>query len=203
MDDKGLLIVISGPSGTGKGTLCKELLRKNPDIHISISATTRLARKGEKDGKSYFFVSQEKFNDMIDGDELLEHARVYDNYYGTPKKYVLEMLKKGKDVLLEIDTIGALQIKEKYRDGVFIFILPPSLMELENRITGRGTESKEDIKKRLAAAIEEIKRIKHYDYAVVNEHIRTAIDDIEAIIRAEKCKITRNIDAFDYLIKEG
>ncbi|HZX21702.1 MAG TPA: guanylate kinase [Clostridia bacterium] len=192
MIGKGLLIVISGPSGAGKGTICKELRKNNPQIRLSISATTREPRAGEKDGVNYHFITVDKFQRMIDEHKFLEYAFVYDNYYGTPEQYVMENLQNGNDVLLEIDIVGALQIKKKFGDAVFIFILPPSLGELRNRIVGRGTESPPDIEKRYDAAVSEIKQVMKYDYAIINDDISKAIQDVEAIIRAEKCRVLRN-----------
>lgn len=194
MVSKGLLVVVSGPSGAGKGTICKELLKNNSQIKVSISATTRLPRTGEEDGVNYFFINRDKFENMIDGDDFLEYAMVYDNYYGTPKQYVMNNLENGNDVLLEIDIVGALQIKERFEDAVFIFILPPSLEELKNRIIGRGTETLSDIEKRYGSAISEIKQVIKYDYAVVNDDVARAVKDIEAIIRAEKSKVLRNYE---------
>ncbi|QUH21687.1 guanylate kinase [Alkaliphilus sp. B6464] len=194
MVSKGLLVVVSGPSGAGKGTICKELLKNNSQIKVSISATTRLPRTGEEDGVNYFFINRDKFENMIDGDDFLEYAMVYDNYYGTPKQYVMNNLENGNDVLLEIDIVGALQIKERFEDAVFIFILPPSLEELKNRIIGRGTETLSDIEKRYGSAISEIKQVIKYDYAVVNDDVTRAVKDIEAIIRAEKSKVLRNYE---------
>lgn len=191
MSSKGLLIVVSGPSGAGKGTICKELLSNNPQIKVSISSTTRLPRPGEKDGVNYFFIDKNKFETMINNNDFLEYASVYDNYYGTPKEYVMNNLENGNDVLLEIDIVGALQIKERFEDAIFIFILPPSLEELKNRIVGRGTESLSDIEKRYGSAISEIKQVIKYDYAVVNDDIKRAVEDIKAIIIAEKCKVLR------------
>ncbi|MDU5021698.1 MAG: guanylate kinase, partial [Clostridiales bacterium] len=136
MKRKGLLLVISGPSGAGKGTICKEFLENNKDVKLSVSATTRSPRDGEVDGVNYFFVTKDKFKEMIDNNELLEHAQIYDNFYGTPKAAILENLENGNDVVLEIEMQGARQIKEVYPEGVFIFILPPSLDELKNRIVG-------------------------------------------------------------------
>lgn len=192
--NKGLLIVVSGPSGAGKGTICKELLRNNSQINVSVSTTTRLPRVGEKDGINYFFINKNKFENMISNDEFLEYAKVYDNYYGTPKEYVIENMENGKDVLLEIDIVGALQVKERFKDAVFIFILPPSLEELKSRIVGRGTESVSDIEKRYGAAVSEIKQVIKYDYAVVNDDVATAVEDIESIMKAEKCKVLRNYE---------
>lgn len=192
--NKGLLIVVSGPSGAGKGTICKGLLKNNSQVKVSISATTRLPRTGEKHGINYFFIDKNKFETMINNDDFLEYAKVYDNYYGTPKQYVIENLESGKDVLLEIDILGALQVKEKFKNAVFIFILPPSLEELKTRIIGRGTESTSDIEKRYGSAVSEIKQVIKYDYAVINDNITTAIEDIESIIAAEKCKVLRNYE---------
>lgn len=194
MIGKGLLIIVSGPSGAGKGTICKELLKNNPRIKVSISVTTRKPRAGEKDGLNYYFITKDKFQDMIDEHRFLEYAIVYDNYYGTPKQYVINNLQNGNDVLLEIDIVGALQIKEKFKDAVFIFILPPSLKELKNRIISRGTDSLPDIEKRYDAAVSEIKQVIKYDYVVINDNISGAMQDIEAIIRAEKCRVLRNYE---------
>lgn len=194
MAKKGLLIVVSGPSGAGKDTICRKLLKNNPQIKASISATTRKPRLGEEDEVDYFFISKEKFKRMISEGSFLEYATVYDNYYGTPKQYVMNNLENGNDVLLEIDIVGALQIKERFKDAVFIFILPPSLEELRNRIVGRGTESQSDIEKRYGAAISEIKQVIKYDYAVINDDVFEAVEDIETIIKAEKNKVLRNYE---------
>jgi len=191
MSSKGLLIVVSGPSGAGKGTICKKLLEHNSQIKVSISSTTRLPRIGEEDGVNYFFIDKNKFEGMIDNNDFLEYASVYDNYYGTPRQYVMNNLENGNDVLLEIDIVGALQIKERFEDAVFVFILPPSLEELKNRIVGRGTESISDIEKRYGAAISEIEQVIKYDYAVINDDLARAVQDIESIMRAEKCRVLR------------
>ncbi|HZK57380.1 MAG TPA: guanylate kinase [Clostridia bacterium] len=192
MVSKGLLIVVSGPSGAGKGTICKKLLENNPRMKISISATTRKPRVGEKNGINYYFISEDKFQHMMYEHKFLEYAIVYDNYYGTPEQYVIDNLQNGNDVLLEIDIVGALQIKKKFRDAVFVFILPPSLKELKNRIVSRGTENLTDIEKRYDAAISEIKQVMKYDYVIINDNVSEAVQDIEAIMRAEKRKVLRN-----------
>lgn len=182
---KGLLILISGPSGTGKGTVC-DLLRKNhPEISYSISATTRQPRPGEQDGVNYYFYDKEKFRQMIDAGELLEWAEVYGNYYGTPKQKVLDRLNAGDDILLEIDTQGALNVMQAMPEGLFIFLLPPSLEELANRLKGRGTETEESLQRRLGAAVDEIKIAHNYRYVVVNDKVEAAEKAIAGIIEAE------------------
>lgn len=197
---KGLLLVISGPSGCGKGTICKKLLSRNQNINFSISATTRKPRKGEANGINYFFVGKEEFKNMIKNDEFLEYASVHGNYYGTPKKYVFEKMAEGENIILEIDVQGALQIKEKYPEGVFIFILPPSMEELKNRIVKRGTESKEDIDRRLNNAYKEIELAKQYDYIVLNDQVLSAVEKIESIIIAEKNRTLRQKNLLDEII---
>ncbi|KAJ51500.1 guanylate kinase [Clostridium tetanomorphum] len=201
MNKKGLLIVISGPSGTGKGTVCKALLEEN-DFWISVSATTRTPRKGEVDGVNYFFLEKEEFLRRIDLEDFLEYAEVYGNYYGTPRSNVLKKLEEGRDVILEIDIQGALKVKENYPDGVFIFILPPSMEELKKRITNRGTETEESLMTRFKSAYKEINYVSKYNYAVVNDTVSEAVRKIECIIAAEKCRVDRIKDAiFDS--KEG
>ena len=191
LNRKGLLLVVSGPSGAGKGTICKALLNKNDQIKLSVSATTRKPRNGEVHGVNYFFIEKEEFTKMIENGEFLEHAQIYDNFYGTPKAAIIECLEKGQDVILEIEMQGARQIKEVYPEGVFIFVLPPSLEELKSRIVGRGTETQEEIEKRFSCAFEEINQIVNYDYFIVNEDIEKSVSDVEAIICAEKNKVTR------------
>lgn len=191
LNRKGLLLVVSGPSGAGKGTICKALLNKNDQIKLSVSATTRKPRNGEVHGVNYFFIEKEEFTRMIENGEFLEHAQIYDNFYGTPKAAIIECLEKGQDVILEIEMQGARQIKEVYPEGVFIFVLPPSLEELKSRIVGRGTETQEEIEKRFSCAFKEINQIVNYDYFIVNEDIEKSVNDVEAIISAEKNKVTR------------
>jgi guanylate kinase len=199
---KGLLIVLSGPSGAGKGTICKALMEKEKDLKLSISATTRQPRSGEIEGKNYFFKSEEEFEKMIENDSFLEWAKVYDHYYGTPKDFVLKNLEEGNDVVLEIDIQGALKIKEKFPEGVFIFILPPSMEELKNRIKKRGTETEEEIIKRFKSAYEELNYVSKYNYVVINDSVEEAVEKIRAIIIAEKCRVDRNKDLY-LEIKEG
>lgn len=191
---KGLLIVVSGPSGAGKGTVCSALLDAHKDIKLSVSATTRAPRKMEKAGVNYHYLSRDEFLTEIDNDAFLEYAEVYGNFYGTPKKTVLDALEAGKDVLLEIDIQGALKVKKAYPDGVFVFILPPSLEELEKRITTRGTESEESLKRRLGSALEEIEQAFEYEYCIVNDQVNKAVEEMEAVLKAERCLIKRNHD---------
>ena len=189
---KGLLILISGASGTGKGTVCKKLLEEMPEIFYSISATTRKPRNGEIDGKEYFFISVEQFKSWLAEGKFLEHAEVYGNFYGTPLHKIEERRNQGVDVLLEIDVQGALNVMKKCPDGVYIFLLPPSLDELCNRIKNRGTESPESLKRRIASAQNEIATAKNYQYVVVNDEVDAAVDKIKSIIAAEHCKVIRN-----------
>lgn len=186
MHEKGLLIVLSGPSGVGKGTVRKAIFSQ-PDtaFEYSISVTTRPPREGEVDGVDYFFKTREEFEELIRQGKLLEYAEFVGNYYGTPLDYVQETLNKGKDVFLEIEVEGAKQVREKFPDGLFIFLVPPSLSELRNRIVTRGTESEEVIKNRLKVAKEEIEMMHLYDYVVENDRVDLAVERIKAIVIAE------------------
>ena len=188
---RGLLIVISGPSGAGKGTICKSFLERNPEVAISVSATTRSPRKGEVEGVNYYFMSKEQFKEKIVENDFLEYAEVYGNYYGTPKSKVEEMLSKGIDVILEIDIQGALKVKENFEEGVFIFILPPSMEELKQRIIKRGSETPESLMTRFKSAYQELNYVSKYNYAVVNDEVHLASKKIEGIIAAEKCRVDR------------
>lgn len=190
MKEKGLLVVISGPSGAGKGTICKALLEKN-DFWLSVSATTRNPRVGEVDGANYYFLSKEEFQNRIKSEGFLEYAEVYGNYYGTPKDSVLSAIDSGKDVVLEIDIQGALKVKETYPEGVFIFILPPSMKELRQRIINRGSETEESLMTRFKAAYKEINYVSKYNYAVVNDTVEEAVKKIEGIVIAERCRVDR------------
>lgn len=189
--NRGLLLVLSGPSGVGKGTVCSVLRQKQDDLIYSVSATTRSPREGEIDGVNYFFRSREQFQDMIARDALLEYAEYVGNYYGTPRDFVERTLDSGKDIILEIEVQGALKVKEKFPEGVFIFLVPPSLEELKERITGRGTEAADVIDNRMSVAVEEMNLIRYYDYAVVNDEIDAACHRIQCIITAERCRKDR------------
>ena len=189
---RGLLIVLSGPSGVGKGTVRKELFSQaNTNYEYSISMTTRNPREGEVDGVDYFFKSREEFEALIEQGGLLEHAQFVGNYYGTPLAYVNETLDAGRDVFLEIEVQGAKQIREKAPDALFIFLAPPSLSELKSRLVGRGTETAEVIAKRIATAEEELEMMSLYDYVVENDEVANACDKINAIIKAEHCRRER------------
>ncbi|RKQ61747.1 guanylate kinase [Thermovibrio guaymasensis] len=200
--ERGLLIVISAPSGTGKTTLTRMLLKEFPNIEFSISFTTRKPRPGEVNGKDYWFISREEFLKRIEEGDFLEWAEVYGNLYGTSKSQVLKALNEGKDVLLDIDTQGALQVKKNFPEAVLIFILPPSLEELERRLRNRGTDPEEVIEKRLKVAREEIKRAKFYDYIVVNDVLEVAYNKLKSIISAEKCKTKRFLKNLEFHIKD-
>ncbi|RLL45266.1 guanylate kinase [Oceanobacillus piezotolerans] len=190
-DEKGILFVLSGPSGVGKGTVRKRLFEKATDLKYSISMTTRNRRPSEKDGVDYFYKSTEEFEALIAQNELLEYAKYVNNYYGTPRKYVEETLAKGSDVFLEIEVQGAMQVKQNFPEGVFIFLFPPSLEELKNRIVNRGTESEELVLNRLKEASKEIEMMEAYDYVVVNDQVDHAVEKIEAIILSEHLRRER------------
>ncbi len=202
LQDEGILLVVSGPSGAGKGTICSAIREIYPDLDYSISMTTREPRKGEKEGISYFFRSDSQFEELVRKDEFLEYARVYDHYYGTPKKYVLDKIKEGRSVLLEIDIQGAMQVKKRYPKGVFVYIVPPSLEILSKRIHERGTDSEEVIQNRLAQITSELALAHQYDYIVVNDVLADAVHKTCSIIEAEKCKLSRNEGQIQNIFKQ-
>lgn len=190
-DELGILFILSGPSGVGKGTVRKRLFEEQTELQYSISMTTREMRSGESEGVDYFYKSKEDFEQLIEDDQLLEYAKYVNNYYGTPRNYVEETLAKGKDVFLEIEVQGALQVKENFPQGVFIFLFPPSLEELKNRIVNRGTESQELVINRLKEARKEIEMMHAYDYVVVNDDVSLAVERVKAIIQSEHLRRER------------
>lgn len=204
---RGQLYVISGPSGCGKDTIVKNLLKKNNNLWLSISCTSREPRGKEKNGVEYFFLSEEEFEKEIENDGFLEYAKYAGNYYGTPKKSIEEHLNNGEDVILVIEIQGALKIKNMLPETLFIFILPPSMKELKRRLEGRGTEDKEKIDKRFLRAYEEINEVGKYNYVVVNDEVKTAVEKVNAILISEKCRVDRiielNVDNIEEEIHEA
>ena len=199
---EGLLIIISGSSGAGKGTVYNEVIKRRPEIQKSVSVTTRAPRPNEIEGVHYYFRTLEQYQDMIAKGEFLETASVYCNYYGTPKAPVLEMLSKGQDVMFEIDTLGAEQIRKKYPKSITIFIMPPTFKELEKRLRGRGTESEEAIQRRLGLARSELAKYRLFDYMVFNDEVENAVSSVIAIIDAEKSKTQRNMQTINKLLNQ-
>lgn len=203
MNDRGLLIVLSGPSGVGKGTVRKAIFENySNEFDYSISMTTRKMREGEVEGVDYFFRSKEAFEKLIEEDGLLEYAEYVGNYYGTPLEYVNKTLDQGRDVFLEIEVQGALKVREKMPEGIFIFLSPPDLDELKSRIVNRGTDSDEMIEKRMYKAVEELKLIQYYDYVVENDTVENAARKIRNIIESEHLKVIRNLKEYAELIEE-
>ena len=199
---KGRVYIISGPSGSGKDTVMKKIFEKLPQIAFSISSITRPMRPGEVEGEKYNFISRERFLEMIANDELLEHNIFVGNYYGTPKAPVVDCIEKGQDILIEVDVNGAVQIREKMPEVVSIFIMPPSLEVLKNRLTGRGTDSAEVIEKRLNEALREIAGAVDYDYIVVNDDLDTAVNDFVSIVSVDNFKTDRNIQLINKILNK-
>lgn len=201
MSRQGLLIVISGFSGAGKGTVVKELQKKDK-YSLSVSATTRSPRIGEEHGREYFFLTTDEFESMIEGGELIEWAQYVKHYYGTPREYVEKELKAGNHVILEIEIQGALKIKEQYPDALLLFLTPPTAACLMDRLTGRGTESKEVIDARMARSFEEVEFMKDYDYLVINDELKACVEQVEVIVRNEESRMSRNQEFVDRMQKE-
>lgn len=202
MKRTGILIVVSGFSGAGKGTLMKRLLERYDNYALSISMTTRLPRPGEEHGKHYFFVDRNEFEKHIEDDGFIEYADYCGNYYGTPRAYVEKCLGEGRDVILEIEIQGALKIKNKFPDAVLVFVTPPDAGELQRRLTGRGTETEDVIRKRLSRAVEEAQGVENYDYIVVNDELEKCVEDIHAIVIASHCKVQKSIVRIEKISKE-
>ena len=199
---KGILIVVSAPAGCGKDTILEQALKKNGNLYYSVSATSRAPRPGETDGVSYFFKTREEFESMISAGELLEYAEYVGNYYGTPKKAVTDMLDAGKDVILKIEIQGAANVKKIFPDCTMVFILPPSFKELDRRLHKRGTETADVIKTRLETARKELESARSYDYLVTNAELDDAVDDLLAIVRAEKCRRDNRKGVIEELLSE-
>lgn len=202
MKKQGILVVVSGFAGTGKGTVMKELLKRYENYALSISATTRKPRPGEEDGREYFFRTKEQFEQMINEDAFLEYACYVENYYGTPKSYVQEQMAAGRDVILEIEIQGALNIKKQFPEAVLLFIAPPSADVLKQRLVGRGTETEDVIEKRLARAAEEAQGIENYDYLVVNDDLDECVESVHQMIKSEHWKMSRRTADVEQLKKE-
>lgn len=202
MDKKGILIVVSGFSGSGKGTIMKSLMSQYDNYALSISATTRTPRDGEVDGREYFFKTREEFEKMIAQDELIEYACYVNNYYGTPKNYVEERLLEGKDVILEIEIQGALKVKEKFPQTLLLFVTPPTIEELRSRLIGRGTETEEVIESRLERAKEEAEGMDKYDYLIINDDLQTCVEELHKIIEAEHSRGFRNAEFMEHMKEE-
>ncbi|WP_367565861.1 guanylate kinase [Lacrimispora sp.] len=202
MNDHGMLIVVSGFSGAGKGTLMKELLKRYDNYALSISATTRKPREGEADGREYFFVTEEHFKEMIETDALIEYARYVNHYYGTPKEYVFNQMKMGKDVILEIEIQGALKVKEHFPEAILIFVMPPNAEELKRRLIGRGTESMEVINARLSRAAEEAEGMEKYDYILINNQVCTCVEEMHTMIQVQHNRASNNTEFLSHIREE-
>lgn len=199
---KGILLILSGFAGSGKGTIVKELIKRYDNYALSVSATTRAPRPGEEDKKDYFFKTREEFEKMISEGEFLEHAEYVGNYYGTPRKYVDDMLESGRDVILEIEMQGALQVKEKCPEAALMFVMPPSASEVYNRLKKRGTETEEVIMRRMRRGLEEAKVIDKYDFLIVNDDLEECITEVHNTVQCAKNATTRKKDLIETVIKE-
>ena len=199
---KGILLILSGFAGSGKGTIVKELIKRYDNYALSVSATTRAPRPGEEDGREYFFKTREEFENMISRDEFLEHAEYVGNYYGTPRKYVEDMLEEGRDVILEIEMQGALSVKEKCPEAALMFVMPPSAQEVYNRLKKRGTESEEVIMKRMRRGAEEAEGIGKYDFLIINDDLEECINEVHNTVRCAKNSTLSNMDVIDRVAEE-
>lgn len=202
MSEQGILVVVSGFSGAGKGTLIKAMLEKYHRYALSVSATTRAPREGEEDGREYFFVTREKFEQMIEEEQLIEHAMYVNNYYGTPRQYVFQQMADGKDVILEIEIQGALKIKERFPEALLLFVMPPSADELRRRLVGRGTESEEIIDRRLHRAAEEASGITSYDYILINDEVDRCAEEMHRLIQVQHRRVSGNLDFIEQMKSE-
>lgn len=202
MKQQGILVVVSGFSGAGKGTLMKALLEKYDNYALSISATTRNPRQGEVHGREYFFLTVEEFENLIEKDQFIEHARYVSNYYGTPRAYVEEKMAEGKDVILEIEIQGALKVKEKFPETLLIFVVPPSAEELKKRLIGRGTETMEVIEQRMKRATEEAEEMDSYDYILVNDELDKAVEDLHNLIQSQHMQASCNLELIKTMKEE-
>ena len=202
MSDQGILAVVSGFSGAGKGTLMKALLEKHHNYALSISATTREPREGETDGREYFFVTKEAFEEMIQKGQLIEHAQYVNNYYGTPRQYVFQQMADGRDVILEIEIQGALKIKERFPEALLIFVMPPSADELKRRLMGRGTETMEVIDKRMRRAGQEAAGITSYDYILINDALDQCVEEMHQLIQAQHKRVSQNLEFIQQMKSE-
>ncbi len=202
MSEQGILVVISGFSGAGRGTLLKAMMEKYHNYALSISATTRSPREGEQNGKEYFFVNRESFEKMIEEGQLIEYAQYVNNYYGTPRQYVFQQMADGKDVILEIEIQGALKIKEQFPESLLLFVMPPNADELKRRLVGRGTESTEVIEARLHRAEEEAAGIDSYDYILINDNLEQCVEDMHQLIQAQHNRVSNNLDFIEQIKME-
>lgn len=202
MNRQGILVVVSGFSGAGKGTLMKALLEEHDNYALSISATTRSPRVGEEHGREYFFLTRDQFEDMIAKEELFEHAQYVGNYYGTPKQYVFDQMKAGKDVILEIEIQGALKVKEQYPEALLLFVVPPSAEVLKDRLVGRGTETMEVIDARMKRAAEEADGMESYDYILVNDDLKQCMEEMHQIIQSQHYKVSNNLEFLKQMKQE-
>ena len=202
MNRKGILVVVSGFSGVGKGTLMRSLTERYGYYAWSISATTRAPREGEEDGREYFFKTKEEFEQLIEEDRLIEYACYCGNYYGTPRDYVEDQMEQGRDVILEIELQGALKIKEKYPEALLVFVMPPDAQTLASRLRGRGTETEEVIRARLARAVEESAGVEKYDYMIINDDLEESVEEVHRLIDSQHNKISRNLDFVEQIRDE-